>query len=280
MKKPVSFISALLFLIINVTAFSQDADGCKEHPTFPTRMSNYILSECSNNYDAVEFNVVAGGEKIITKEGNKTILRYDFNGESGQSKPSVLQILRNYENAAKKVGGTTVFLSSAEYLATFKILKNGKEVAWIKIETIGSDGTDAYFLTIVELADMIQEISATDMMTALTTDGHISLYINFETGKSVIQPESKKIVDQIGEMLKANPQLKISVEGHTDNVGTVASNKTLSENRANAVMNALIAGGTDKSRLSAKGWGQDKPIAENNTEEGKAKNRRVEIVKL
>ena len=81
-------------------------------------------------------------------------------------------------------------------------------------------------------------------------------------------------------MVSANPTLKISLEGHTDNVGAPVSNQTLSESRAKAVMNALISKGTDKGRLSSKGWGQTKPIAENSSEDGKGKNRRVEIVKL
>ena len=87
-------------------------------------------------------------------------------------------------------------------------------------------------------------------------------------------------IDQLVEMLKANPTLKISIEGHTDNVGTAAANQTLSENRAKAVMNAIIAVGISATQLSAKGWGATKPIADNTTDDGKAKNRRVEIVKV
>lgn len=127
---------------------------------------------------------------------------------------------------------------------------------------------------------MKQEIQASEIFEKLNTEGHISLYINFETGKSDIKTESQKTIDEIAEMLKNNASLKVSIEGHTDNVGTPAANKTLSENRAKAVMNALVAQGIDNSRLSAKGWGQDKPISDNTTEDGKAKNRRVEIVKL
>ena len=81
-------------------------------------------------------------------------------------------------------------------------------------------------------------------------------------------------------MLKSNPTLKISIEGHTDHVGNIQSNQTLSENRAKAIMNAIGSKGVDKLRLSSKGWGQTKPIDDNQTEDGKAKNRRVEIVKL
>ena len=182
-------------------------------------------------------------------------------------------------NQQQKIGGETVFLSAAEVIGVFKIIKTNAEV-WVKVETGGNDNNDFYILTILEIEAMKQEITSNDILTALNTDGHIALYINFETGKSEIRPESQKIIDQIVEMLKSNPTLKISVEGHTDNVGNLQSNQTLSENRAMAVMNAIASKGVDKSRLSSKGWGQTKPIDDNKTEDGKAKNRRVEIVKV
>ncbi len=278
MKKQILLLG-FLFLLLSNQSFSQDAEGCKEHPMFPSRMSNYSLTECKHNFDAVEFNLAAEGLKTISKEGTVSVLRYDFNAESGQQKPSVLQIQRNYEAAAKKIGAITMFQSVGEVVITFKIVKTGKEVAWAKIEGGGDNNNDFYILTIVELEDMKQEITSTDMLTALNTDGHMALYINFESGKSTIKPESQNIIDQITDLLKSNTALKISIEGHTDNVGTAAANKILSENRAKAVMTALIAKAIDKSRLSAKGWGQDKAIADNNTEDGKAKNRRVDIVK-
>ena len=127
---------------------------------------------------------------------------------------------------------------------------------------------------------MVQEITANEMLDALNKDGYIALNILFETGKSAIQEESLPIVDQIFELMKSNSALKISIEGHTDNVGDAASNKKLSNDRAKAVMDALIAKGIDKTRISFVGWGQEKPVADNRTEEGRAKNRRVEIVKM
>ena len=78
-------------------------------------------------------------------------------------------------------------------------------------------------------------------------------------------------------MLNQNKNLQISIEGHTDNVGTNEFNQTLSENRAKSVLNSLAAQGIDNSRLSFKGWGSSIPVADNRTEEGKAKNRRVEL---
>lgn len=130
------------------------------------------------------------------------------------------------------------------------------------------------------LAVLITSCSTSETMEEeLNKSGFVALYINFETGKADIKPESQTLIDQVVEMLRADEQLRLSIEGHTDNVGTAAFNKTLSENRAKSVMNAIIAKGIDKSRLSARGWGQEKPIADNTTEEGRAKNRRVEIVK-
>ncbi len=117
------------------------------------------------------------------------------------------------------------------------------------------------------------------MRDELNKTGFVALYINFETGKAVIKPESQIIVDQVAEMLKADDSLNVSIEGHTDNVGTPGFNRTLSENRAKSVMNAIISKGVEKSRMSAKGWGQEKPVGDNKTEEGRARNRRVEIVK-
>jgi OmpA-OmpF porin, OOP family len=274
-------IKALIIsLLLSFRCIAQDADGCKEHPLFPTRMPNYILSECKQNFDAVTFNTAKGGSKTIGKEGSRTFLRYDFNGESGQQKPSTLQILRNYENASKKVGGSAVFLDAGEAIATYKIMKNGQEAAWVKIECGGNDNNDFFNLEILELEEMKQDITANDILTALNRDGHISLYINFDNGKWDIKPESQKTVDHVADMLKANPNLKVSIEGHTDNVGTPPANKTLSENRAKSVMNAVATKGIDKTRLAARGWGQEKPLGENTSEEGRAKNRRVEIVKL
>ncbi len=191
--------------------------------------------------------------------------------------PSVLQILRNYENASKKIGGTTLYLNVNERITVFKIVKGNKEV-WVKVEE-GGNGGENYMLTLVEVEAMKQEITSNDILTALNTDGYIALYINFDSGKSEIKTESQPIIDQLAEMMKTSPDLKISIEGHTDNVGSAESNKILSLNRAKAVMTAMSAKGINASRLSSLGWGQEKPVADNRTEDGKAKNRRVEIVK-
>lgn len=277
MKKQ-DLLFGLLLLLISINSFSQDIEGSKDHPMFPNRMANYLIIEYSNNFDAVDFNLATNESKMVTKEGTKTFISYGFDNESGKQMPSVLQILRNYENASKKIGGTTLFLNAGDDgIAVFKIVKGQKEV-WVKVAKGVNDAVN-YTLTIVELEAMKQEISSNDILTALNTDGYMALYINFDTGKSDIQTESQPIIDQLAEMMKTSADLKISIEGHTDNVGSPEANKTLSMNRAKEVMNAIAGKGISASRLSSAGWGQEKPVADNRTEEGKAKNRRVEIVK-
>ena len=282
MKKLI--LSTSLIIVSVISSFSQDdAEGCKDHVML-TRMPTYFISSCSHSYNQVEVVTgIANGEQIRkTLEGNVSTLEYNQKEGSEGKLPSWFQIVKNYENALGKIGGKKIY-SDVGLVATFHVTGNNKDV-WISLELNSSDadGVNVYSFVakIIQMTAMQQDIQAADIFEKLSTEGHIALYINFETGKSDIKAESQKVIDEIVEMLKTNASLKVSIEGHTDNVGNAASNKTLSESRAKAVMNAIIAKGIDKARLTSKGWGQEKPIADNGTDDGKAKNRRVEIVKM
>jgi outer membrane protein OmpA-like peptidoglycan-associated protein len=134
-------------------------------------------------------------------------------------------------------------------------------------------------MTIIERVPMKQVIRADAMAAALDKEGFIALDIHFATGKAEILTESRPIIDEIVSLLRNRPNLRIGVEGHTDSTGIPASNKTLSNARAKAVVEAIAAAGISPDRLDPVGYGQDRPIADNRTEEGRAKNRRVELVK-
>jgi len=125
----------------------------------------------------------------------------------------------------------------------------------------------------------ITKVTADDIAKDLTEKGKSILYINFDIDKSNITAEGKEVVTQIAEALKKDENLKILIEGHTDNTGNAVHNKKLSNDRANSVMNNLVANGIDKARLTAKGFGSEKLLVANDSDENKAKNRRVELIR-
>jgi OOP family OmpA-OmpF porin len=102
--------------------------------------------------------------------------------------------------------------------------------------------------------------------------------VNFDFDKATIRPDAKVILDEAAAILKRNPDAKVSVDGHTDNIGTAAYNQKLSERRAASVVDYLSKQGVDKASLTPRGFGLNNPVAPNTTAEGRAKNRRVELL--
>ena len=133
-----------------------------------------------------------------------------------------------------------------------------------------------YFIKNVRIAK-----GAVPLYDRMMSDGKFITYgITFDVGKSTIKPESMGEINRIVQLMTENPDLKFSVEGHTDNTGNPNSNQTLSEARSQAIVAKLVELGIAQDRLTAVGKGQNSPIADNNTDEGRAKNRRVEFVKM
>jgi OOP family OmpA-OmpF porin len=273
------WIFIFLLLLVPSAVKAQETEY-KDTPWF-SGMPNYSIYDGADvEFDSYNF---FNGKNCTTVEGRKFKRTYALKEDAQKS--SVVQIMRNYSNAIKSMGGTVIYEGMPQNagcadnnglnMVVGKAVKGADEL-WVEVVTLGGDD---YYLTIILKELMKQDVTASSMFEALNRDGHITLYINFDFGKSTIRDESKPVIDQIVQMMKANPDLKIGVEGHTDNVGTPASNKTLSEARAKSVVSAIVAQGVSADRLSPSGFGQDKPIADNNMEEGRAKNRRVELVK-
>jgi outer membrane protein OmpA-like peptidoglycan-associated protein len=101
--------------------------------------------------------------------------------------------------------------------------------------------------------------------------------VTFDTGKANIRKDVAAILDAVVPILEQNPSTKLEIQGYTDNKGSVESNQKLSERRAKSVMDYLVKKGIDKGRLTAKGFGISNPVATNDTPEGRAENRRVEL---
>jgi OmpA-OmpF porin, OOP family len=121
-----------------------------------------------------------------------------------------------------------------------------------------------------------------DLYRALEETGRVTADgIFFDTSSDRIRPESEPVLTQIGEMLAQHAEMRVAIEGHTDNVGQAAANQALSEKRAAAVKAYLVSKhGVDAARVEAKGFGATKPVAPNADEAGRQKNRRVELVKI
>jgi len=132
---------------------------------------------------------------------------------------------------------------------------------------------------VIGLAGAIEPPTAESMKLDLDTYKRVRLYINFDFNQATIRPEGKPIIGEVVKLLKQNPDLSLEINGHTDNVGTHDYNVQLSQRRAGAVVAALVAAHISHDRLTAGGFGPDQPIADNDTEKGRALNRRVELVK-
>jgi outer membrane protein OmpA-like peptidoglycan-associated protein len=291
-------------MLVPRPAAAQDGQGCNDHPLF-NRMPNFEIYNCKTiEFDAVSFAKpglkhwdVEKPDDYETVEGKVFVVSYKL--KDGVTPPSALQIIRNFENATRAAGGTVLgdfvgpfaagikedmerFMkdapggSSYTRYANLKFTKGASET-WVNVAA--SDEYHDYNIVVVERQAMAQDVCVNEMVDRLNKDGFIALYVNFDTNKTTIKPDSAKILDDAAAVLKAAPALSILVGGHTDNVGTPEANLKLSDERAKAVTAALVERGIAASRLTPQGFGQTQPVADNRLEEGRAKNRRVELVK-
>ena len=261
-------------------ALAQDAKGCKDPAMFPQRIPNFSIASCRVAADTDTFRWPGGQQQAM---GQRTEVVYKVPKPADGATPRY--IVGNYANALKGIGGELLQDPAKGSLGdrlTGRVNVDGRTV-WVHVTSdsgVAGGNWSSYKVVVLQEDAAAQVVTARKMLDELNSAGFIALYINFDTGKWDIRPESQGVVREITALMQQQPALKISIEGHTDNVGTPAANKTLSENRARAVMQAVAAQGIAAERLRSAGHGQERPIADNRGEEGRAKNRRVELVKL
>ncbi len=260
-----------------VFAGGQDAKGCQDHPLF-TRMPDFVISRCkASDFDFFEFDITKDGQlQKVRVEGRKTVINYSL--KAAANRAGALNIIQNHVSAIKAIGGSV--LRQQAGVATLTITKGGTET-WAKV-LAGQIGS-TYELTIVEKAAMVQGVvaSAADMAREIEGAGRVALYgIYFDFNKSDLKPESKPTLEEVSGLLRQDPQLRLYIVGHTDNVGEIGYNMALSQARAEAVVKNLMAEHkVEAGRLKPYGVGPLSPVAVNTTDEGRARNRRVELVR-
>ena len=276
--------------------FFKDPEGLENNLKGPDAMKSFD-----------RHGFLAGG-KYVTQEGREALFEYTLQNPDSGRQYSEIEFLRNYENAIAALGGQRI--SSVQFTPevvttaggraaiekywaaaspptadaehyTYLIRTADKEY-WIHVSA-GGVIPPMGFVTVLEKQGMKSSLGFLDaaaMKKELDAKGRVALYINFDTNKATLRADAQPIIDEINKLLVADPALKLSIEGHTDNTGGADHNRELATSRARTVLGALVGLGIDASRLESKGFGQDKPVADNSTDEGRARNRRVELVKV
>ncbi len=274
----------LLLLIFGLMPFSQtlaasdphDIPGSKDPDVF-SRMPGFRISSYETlEFDRYEFKT--GPSKTEKVEGRRTFVAYT--AKEGMTHPSGLQVIRNYINAAKAVGGGQVhdYEDGGTQYSTLRIMKGDNEV-WAEVSG-ANNGMYNVQLVVRQLMKQDVVANADALSKGIRETGRVAIYgIYFDTGKADVKPASDPALAEIVKMLKADANLRVYVVGHTDNTGPFANNVKLSQDRAASVVNVLMSKhGIAAARLTPFGAGPTSPVASNKTDEGKAKNRRVELV--
>jgi outer membrane protein OmpA-like peptidoglycan-associated protein len=244
------------------------------------------------------------GDAVVALEGK--VYRDQFAlSDPDQREYSALEFHRNYSDAIAALGG--VEASRTQYTDAVNAAFGGREAvdrhyhgtcAGIDCENhtylIRKDGVQYWIqvstgavplhgqVVVLERKAMDSKLGYLDahaLRKTLDAEGHVALYINFDTDRATLRPDALPALDEVAKLMQIDPAIRLSVEGHTDATGTPERNRELSLQRAQTVVSTLLAKGVAESRLAAAGFGSDQPLVEETDEASRAKNRRVELRK-
>lgn len=280
-----NFLALFILLHACLNVSSKEISG---HFLFPAPDGYFAHTEIKNSeFDNFKLSNPLYCDKKLCKNSNLGFSNSGYLSIEGKvstiayqkdDKQRVVKLLliRNYQKVIEQLGGKVVSDIESEGTTLFLIEKPTTKI-WVVL-SLGN--SFEYFLTVVESNVARQILVAGQLADQINKQGFVNLNVNFDTNKSLIKDGDKPAIDEVVTLLKNDPNLKLSVEGHTDNVGNASSNKTLSQARSDSLVAYIVAGGIAAKRLVAKGFGSESPISDNRTDEGKAKNRRVELVKI
>jgi len=306
LKLFVAVVFCVAAAAVSARAQSKDVEGSKDHPLISRYPGSFIREYHTTDFDefTLPLGKVNGGVLVKSQhlEGKITYINYATPPER-----SDLEVYRNYEEALKTAGFEVLFacvhndgcgiadltlsgmpggkrrwFSNSERILSAKLSRPAGDVYLCLEQSAWGEHYVALF--IVEPKPMetgMITVNAAALAGGLVRVGHVEVPgIFFDFNKSDVKPESQPALEEVAKMLKANPSMRVWVVGHTDSVGTVEANQKLSEARAAAVAKTLVANyAISATRLKGYGVGPLAPVASNGSEEGRAKNRRVELVK-
>lgn len=287
------------FLLASAPVAALAADGsppaAKEHPIVRFYPGAQLSDHTESGFDAVE--VVTGlkpGAELVTENLEGRVIRYAFDHAPGTSP---VQVVRNFQNALGRSGLATIAVLGGDALdalrfhgipgrghfGAFRLDRQGKPAMYVNVRAM-TDGQVVWSeVLIVELKEMVQEYvaGAGELFDGLQKSGKVAVYgIQFETGKAAVLPGSEPVLSEVLKLMEQQRTLKLRIVGHTDNMGAAAQNERLSGERAAAVKAWLVGRGVAPARLATAGMGASAPVAANDSEAGRARNRRVELVRL
>ncbi len=284
---------------------AQDVAGGADHPEIGRLEGSRITSYDQRDYDEYELPTGPAKGKVFSKSEILEGKTYRISYAIGKNL-SIVEVMKNFEHRLTERGFEILYTCKAKDcgLTNFRYALDTIPLPHMQIDSfkyryLAAKKTDSgqstyasilvsmnnkkvfaqvYVVEVGEIAFRIVE--AGEMASAIADGGRVALYgIYFDTNEATIKPDSRPTLDEIARFLAASPDLQVIVVGHTDNQGALDYNMDLSQRRSAAVMEELIQNyGVSPARLSAHGVGFLAPVASNSNEEGRAKNRRVELV--
>jgi len=228
-----------------------------------------------HKYDAFKFRV-REGDMYEDKEVRGKHWFFEYHLKEGSSG---LETLVNYKDAALEKSGVILYEDNEKLV--FNLPTDDGGTLWVQVYR--DNWQTAYQVNIVEEKEFKRKLTfgAAEMKRELEHKGAVIIYgINFDFDMATLKPGSEKPLMEMVKLMKSTPSLRIEIQGHTDNIGGSDYNLTLSRERADTVKEFLQLYGIEEARMTTVGHGFNKPVDSNDTEEGRAKNRRVELKKI
>lgn len=286
MRKIAGMVALLAVIILAAGTAPANGQEVTEHPLirpFPGAVFDQGRSE-QLNFSEYEFRVGTPPRNYTTHtvQGEFRNLYYFLYNEDGSPNRDVSQLeyFENFKAAALENGGEIKW-EDRHYGLVFTVPLEDGGVAWCHVVTSVSAGRTTLRIIDEKPLETVLEFGPAQMMAALDAEGKVALYgILFDIDKATLQQSSNKQLQEVLTLLLDNPELSLEIQGHTDSDGSEAYNLELSQRRSESVLAYLLLFGIDPARLQARGYGESMPVAPNDTAENKAKNRRVELVRL